>query len=75
MVCSSMENIPPSSAHQSAQVLQDDYGTLDQGERQLTDEEIAWKLMQEEEDEFQKRMLAMAGVGTISVMDDPAAEI
>eukprot|EP00890_Picochlorum_soloecismus_P001267 jgi/Picsp_1/2140/NSC_05605-R1_zinc finger len=66
----SMENIPPSSAHQSAQVLQDDYGTLDQGERQLTDEEIAWKLMQEEEDEFQKRMLAMAGVGASSEFDD-----
>jgi len=70
-----MENIPPSSADQSAQVLEDDDADVGRGERQLTDEEIAWKLMQQEEADFQKRMLAMAGVGTNFVMDVTAAEI
>jgi E3 ubiquitin-protein ligase BIG BROTHER-like protein len=60
----SMENIPPSSARQSAQALEEGNESLEQEEKPLTDEEIAWKLMQEEEDEFQKRMLAMAGVSS-----------
>ena len=70
-----MENIPPSSARQSAQALEEGDERLEQEERPLTDEEIAWKLMQEEEDEFQKRMLAMAGVGTIWIMDGKAVSI
>jgi len=32
--------------------------------RQLTDEELAWRLMQEEEAQFQQRMMALAGLGT-----------
>jgi len=34
-----------------------------QAEQSLSDEEIAWRLMQEEESQFQQRMMAMAGLG------------
>ena len=52
------ENVPPPEMPRDASP-----GTNSQDDdRPLTDEELAWRLMQEEEQEFQRRMLALAGV-------------
>jgi Ring finger domain len=58
------ENVPPISGQHADNTLDRSPSPEDgTGEpRHLTDEELAWKLMQEEEAEFQRRMMALAGV-------------
>lgn len=57
------ENIPPQyvmARHVNRCSEQEVEGSEDVP---LTDEELAWQLMQQEEQEFQSRMMAMAGIG------------
>lgn len=62
---STLENVPPrmSSGEEEAE------GPSDVQEESMTDEQLAWKLMQEEEHAFQERMMAMAGL-TVPNMDN-----
>lgn len=61
-----MENVPP---HIVGQTSGSGSLTRPPGDgscpEDMTDEELAWKLMQEEENAFQQRMMAMAGLGTL----------
>lgn len=56
----SLENVPPGDVRFGHEVVE---GGHSEG---MTDEELAWKLMQEEEHAFQERMMAMAGMGPSS---------
>lgn len=62
--CSPAENVPPRTATSSRSGGGEDAGPV-------SDEELAWRLMQEEADAFQQRMLALAGFApqTISQQD------
>lgn len=61
-----MENVPPFavghgvSSHPGEQEQEDP--------ESLTDEQLAWKLMQEEENALQERMMAMAGLGALNMV-------
>lgn len=56
--CRPAENVPPMPLNHRPSSTSPEEG------RQLTDEELAWRLMQEEEAQFQQRMMALAGLGT-----------
>lgn len=58
---SALENVPPGLGG-----VDDEVERFEDREEGMTDEELAWKLMQEEQHAFQERMMAMAGmsVGT-----------
>ncbi|KAG7673122.1 hypothetical protein Ndes2526B_g05303 [Nannochloris sp. 'desiccata'] len=55
------ENVPPAFGQEDSLERSPSPGDSTEA-RPLTDEELAWKLMQEEEAEFQRRMMAFAGV-------------
>ena len=62
---------PSTSGDEAAQEKE---GEEEEEDRPLTDEELAWKLMQEEEAEFQQRMLALAGVPYLGAPSAAAGE-
>lgn len=68
----SVENVPPgmSSGHERTSTL----GSESMVCEGMTDEELAWKLMQEEEHAFQERMMAMAGI-SVGTSVDPGVEM
>lgn len=61
-----MENVPPFTVGQ--QGMGSSSGGQEQDDPEsMTDEQLAWKLMQEEEQALQQRMMAMAGLGALDV--------
>lgn len=63
--CSRRENVPPeTTAAASADSQQSSEGHAHDNENEPeSDEALAWRMMQEEEQAFQQRMMAMAGIG------------
>ena len=57
--CRRVENVPPVAGSDAGEQAEAAGGSV----VPLSDEELAWQLMQQEEAEFQNRLLAMAGAG------------
>lgn len=60
-----MENVPPFAVGQGMGSYSGEQEQVDP--ESMTDEQLAWKLMQEEEQALQQRMMAMAGLGALHV--------